>query len=141
MIARTEIMRASNLGAWDMFQNQNADIMQDEPEWFATADDRLCPWCLGRDGKTPTEIKKLHLRARGKGDPWQGSATMPLHPRCRCRWLPRLKSWKDLGIDIPEEAEDDARSMRDEAGKWVTAPVQTFDAWKGAQSARLGVTL
>ena len=141
MIARTEIMRASNLGAYDVYQNQNKDLMQDSPEWYATADDRLCPWCLGRDGHTEAEIRKLHLRARGKSDPFQGSATMPLHPHCRCRWLPRLKTWKDLGIDIPDEAADDARSMRNEAGKWVQAPVQTFDQWKLARSngMQLGV--
>lgn len=139
-IARTEIMRASNLGAWDVFQNQNPDIMAGEPDWFATADDRLCPWCLGRDGKTTAEIKQLHLTARGKSDPFRGSATMPLHPRCRCRWLPRLKTWKELGVDIPDEAADDARSMRNDAGKWVTAPVQSFDEWQAGRAQTFQMT-
>ena len=129
-IARTEIMRAQNLAAYDLFQNQNANLMQDSPEWQATADDRLCPWCLGRDGKTEAEIKKLHLSARGKSDPFKGSAVMPLHPHCRCRWLPRLKSWKDLGIDIPADAADDARVIRDSDGNLATATVQSFTDWK-----------
>ena len=132
-IARTEIMRASNLAAQDVFQNQNKDIMEDEPEWFATPDDRECPWCAGRDGKTATQIRKLSLHARGKSDPFKGSATMPLHPHCRCRWMPRLKTWKDLGIDIPEDAPDTARSMRLADGSWGEVPVQSYDAWQAAR--------
>lgn len=27
---------------------------------------------------------------------------MPRHPRCRCLWLPWVKSWHDLGIDADD---------------------------------------
>ncbi len=138
-IARTEIMRASNLGAYNTFQNQNAQLMAGTPNWYTTADDKLCPWCLGRDGHTEEEIKALHLTARGKSDPWRGSATMPLHPFCRCRWTPNLKSWKQLGIDIPEDAADDARSLRMPDGKWQTAPVETFQAWQSKRAQTFGL--
>lgn len=129
-IARTEIMRSQNLAAYDLFQNQNANLMKDSPEWQATADDRLCPWCLGRDGKTEEQVKKLHLSARGRSDPFHGSAVMPLHPHCRCRWLPRLKSWKELGVDIPDDAADDARVIRDSDGNLAPATVQSFNDWR-----------
>ena len=138
-IARTEIMRAQSLGSWNVYQNQNKDLMAGEPAWHTTADDRLCPWCLGRDGKTSAQIKALKLTARGKSDPFRGSATMPLHPNCRCAWLPQLKSWKDLGIDIPDEAPDDARSMRLPDGKWGQVPVETFAAWQQRRGATLGL--
>ena len=134
-IARTEIMRAQNLGAWDSFENQNKDLMADEPDWFATADDRLCPKCYARDGKTKAEWLKSSLSGKyGK------SFTMPLHPRCRCRWMPRLKTWKQLGVDLPEDLPDDARSLRNAEGKWEQVPVQTFDAWKAQRGIQLGVT-
>ncbi len=138
-IARTEIMRAQSLGQWNTYEHQNKDLMAGTPTWQTTADDRLCPWCLGRDGKTTEQIKKLHLRARGKSDPWKQSATQPLHPNCRCAWLPQLKSWKDLGIDIPDEAPDDVRSMRLPDGKWGQVPVETFADWQKKRGIQLGL--
>lgn len=138
-IARTEIMRAQTLGQWNTYEVQNKDLMAGPPLWHTTADDRLCPWCLGRDGKTAAQAKQLHLAARGKSDPFRGSGTMPLHPNCRCAWLPQVKSWKDLGIDIPEDAPDNARSMRGEDGKWTQVPVETFDAWQQRRGALLGL--
>ena len=89
MIARTEIMRAMGL-ARDAIYDQNRDIMEDGDEWLATPDDRLCPYCMDRDGKTSKEFK---MRS---GDPWGKSFVTPLHPRCRCTKIPRLKSWQSL---------------------------------------------
>lgn len=139
-IARTEIMRAQNLGRWATYDS-NSDLMEGEPEWFATPDDRLCPWCLRREGMTPAEIKAAPIPAvRGKADPHGNSANMPLHPRCRCTWLPRLKSWKDLlGIDMPEQMDAGERGMRNEDGKWVIAPVEDFEDWRARRGAEFGL--
>ena len=50
---------------------------------------------------------------------------------CRCTKAPRLKSWRALGIDMPEEMEDDARGYRDEeTGKWKISPVESFQDWR-----------
>jgi len=47
-----------------------------------------CLTCAGRDGRAyPLEGPK---------------PDMPAHPRCRCCWRPKTKTWKDLGIDLPE---------------------------------------
>ena len=139
-IARTEIIRAQALGSWDTYQNQNADLMAGEPAWHAASDDRLCPWCLSRDGKSATEIKAgKTASARGKSDPHGTKAVIPLHPRCRCGWMPRLKSWKDLGIDIPDEAEDDARVIRGADGKVQQVSVQTFKDWQTTRGTQLGM--
>lgn len=49
---------------------------------------------------------------------------------CRCSSVPKLKSWSDLlGIDMPEDFDDDERGMRNENGDWVIAPVESFDEW------------
>ena len=124
MIARTEIMRAQNLGRSATYE-QNADLM-DGTEWVATGDDRVCPSCGGRDGKTDEEIQ-----AGIEDDEFDGSIDTPLHPNCRCTKAPKLKSWRDLGVDMPEDWADDARGYRDEdTGKWRIAPVQNFDDWR-----------
>lgn len=49
LIARTEIMRASNLGALAVYE-ANADVLNGW-EWVATRDERTCPICGGLDGK------------------------------------------------------------------------------------------
>ena len=130
-IARTEIMRVSNF-ARDMSYAQNSDIVEDD-EWEVAPDDKSCDWCVRRDGLTDEEIEK----ADPGDDPWGNSTDQPLHPNCRCTSVPKLRSWQDLlGLDMPEEFEDDERGMRDEeTGDWEIAPVQSFDAWKAARLA------
>jgi len=139
-IARSEIMRAQNLGRLSVY-GQNSDLMEGTPEWVATADDRLCPWCLRRDGLTFDEIETEPVPSvRDKPDPWGNSTNLPLHPNCRCTVVPKLKSWADLGIeDMPEDLSDDTRAMRNEDGDWVEVPVQTFEDWKAERGAALGL--
>lgn len=123
-IARTEIMRAQN-DARDFTYQQNADIVEDT-QWMVTPDDRLCRWCMRREGLTDEEIEA----ADPGDDPWGNSIDCPLHPHCRCAKAPKLKSWKDLiGLDMPENLADDFRGMRNEDGQWVIQPVSTFNAW------------
>ncbi len=133
-IARTEIMRAQNLGR-NVLYNDNKDIMAGTV-WLATPDRRICKWCLRRDGKTAAQIKA----APSQGDPWKKTAQPPLHPRCRCVLLPKLKTWRQMGIDMPEEMDDDVRGMR-VGTKWVTAPVQNFENWKAVKGQAMGIQL
>ena len=127
VIARTEIMRASNMGREAVY-DANSDIMDGDGEndvWLASADDRLCPWCMRRDGKKFGDIEN------DADDPFEDSVEQPLHPNCRCTSIPALKSWEDLlGVDMPEDMGPDERGMRDEDGKWIYAPVEDFDDWK-----------
>jgi len=124
-IARTEIMRAQNMGRASIF-DANSDIMEDSAEWVATEDDRLCEWCMRRDGMSQEEIKKA---PQGE-DPWGNDNVPPLHPHCRCTLAPRLKSWKELGLDIPEEYEPEERAQRDEEGKWRIVSLKDYEDWK-----------
>jgi len=76
MIARTEILRASNLGALQIYE-QNRDILSGW-EWVATRDGRTCPFCGGMDGK------------RFKFDSGQSTPPGSSHPGCRCTAMPVL---------------------------------------------------
>jgi len=95
----------------------------------------------GGEGLSPAEIAVAAVpTVRGKADPFGTSAAMPLHPRCRCTSLPRLKTWKDLlGLDMPEGFDDGARGVRDADGNWVTAKVEDFEDWRQRRGAELGV--
>jgi len=136
-IARTEIMRSQNLGR-DASYRANEDVLEKEDEWVATADGRLCPWCLRRDGMTTAEIAKA---PSGK-DPFGKKNKPPLHTHCRCTLAPQVKTWKDLiGMDMPEQYDDTDRAMRDDEGKWKFVDKESYDDWKKRRGADLGVTV
>jgi SPP1 gp7 family putative phage head morphogenesis protein len=76
LISRTEIMRASNLGALSVYEN-NSDILKSW-EWCSTRDERTCPQCGALDGK----VFKF-------GDPMLAPPSGS-HPGCRCTPVPVL---------------------------------------------------
>ena len=69
MIARTEVLRAHNMGR----QKFHEQVGVQKQEWLAADDERMCPQCGGLDGKTFSLDK---------------SPPLPNHPMCRCSWLP-----------------------------------------------------
>lgn len=73
MIARTEILRSSNLGAQAVYE-ANRDVIT-AWEFIATKDERTCPECGPLDG---------NQYPLGEGP------QPPLHPNCRCSVLPVL---------------------------------------------------
>ena len=73
-IARTEIIYAHAEGQLDAFQRLGVKEVGIKAEWTTAGDDRVCPLCEDREGQIYT-IEE----ARG---------LIPLHPRCRCTWLP-----------------------------------------------------
>lgn len=75
-IARTEILRSSNLGALSIYE-ANSDVLEGW-EWLATRDERTCPICGVLDG----QVFKL-------GSP-QSVPPTGSHPRCRCTPTPKL---------------------------------------------------
>jgi SPP1 gp7 family putative phage head morphogenesis protein len=74
MIARTEILRASNMGAMAIYE-ANQDVLKGW-EFLATKDERTCSVCGPKDGKKYAFDSK--------------QAKPPLHPRCRCSVAPVL---------------------------------------------------
>jgi SPP1 gp7 family putative phage head morphogenesis protein len=73
-IARTETAYAHSEGQLDAYEEAGVLELEVMAEWSATGDDRVCPRCQPMDGTVLT-IKE----ARGM---------IPLHPNCRCAWLP-----------------------------------------------------
>lgn len=73
-IARTEIIRAHAEGQLVALEELGVTEVGVMVEWLVTDDERLCPRCRPMAGVI-LKIKE----ARGK---------IPLHPNCRCTWVP-----------------------------------------------------
>lgn len=96
-IARTEILDAHRVAS-RYAHEANADVL-DGWTWIASLDRRACPSCWAMHGTTHP------LDVAGPLD----------HPQGRCTRAPRLRSWRALGIDIDEPADQtpDARAVFD----------------------------
>src|SRR5512139_1943636 len=83
-IARTETIRASNLGqqeAWEEARAQGYLLGNERRIWVITPDDRLCPYCRA--------IPLLNPEGVGLREPFRApmGGTVerpPAHPQCRC---------------------------------------------------------
>lgn len=88
-IARTETIHAHAEGQLDSFEALGVEEVGIEAEWQTAGDNRVCPRCSSLSGVVLT-VKE----ARGR---------LPLHPNCRCMWVPSLGSRKtgskSIGLD------------------------------------------
>lgn len=78
VLARTETIHAHAEGQLDSFEDLGVDEVGIEAEFATAGDDRVCPICASYEGK----IYKVS-EARG---------IIPLHPQCRCAWLPVVET-------------------------------------------------
>lgn len=84
-VARTEMLDAYR-DASAHVHDANKDVL-DGWTWIATLDPRTCSSCWGMHG--------THHPLTQPG-PWD-------HQSGRCARMPKLKSWVELGIDVPED--------------------------------------
>lgn len=73
-IARTEVIHAHSEGQLDSFERLGVKELGVMAEWSTAGDDRVCSQCAGMEGVLYTVEE-----ARG---------IIPLHPNCRCTWIP-----------------------------------------------------
>ena len=118
MIARTEAIRAANMGQQLVWQQAiDLDLLPQGVKkiWLATGDDRTCPICAVMDGQT-VEVSggEFNVNRQATGfvrsgssfrvsgtKPYRGwgkQASPPAHPQCRCTMI--LET-----IDTPRRAQ------------------------------------
>ena len=99
MIARTEILRSSNLGALAVYE-QNRDVL-DGWRWASSRDERVCPICGALDGQ------------QFAFDSPQSPPPTGSHPNCRCSVTPVLKdSALEQAIIGPRETYEEWAAAR-----------------------------
>lgn len=97
VITRTEMLDAHRAGG-KASDAANKSVLETW-QWMANLDARTCPSCIANHGR------EFPLEEDG-----------PIDHQCgRCVRLPKTKSWKDLGFDIPEPADEmiDSRAWFD----------------------------
>lgn len=90
VIARTELIHAYAEGQLDTFEKLGIEEVGAQIEWKTAGDLKVCPRCQLLEGK----IFKLS-EARGM---------IPLHPNCRCAWIPYVNILKAVeAINNPDK--------------------------------------
>ena len=106
-LVRTSILTVSNESLMDSYK-ANADVLKGV-EWVATLDSRTCMQCAPRDGLTWT--------LDGKGIGHRVSfRTPPIHFSCRCIMSAITRTFKEMGIDLPELKPIDRSSVAGPVG-------------------------
>ena len=98
MIARSEIQYVSNQVARQTY-TENQDVLKGM-QHSSTLDRRTCPACASLDGK-------VYLFKDGDIE----APLLPLHPFCRCCYIPLTKSWEELGVKVPENKKGEAKAF------------------------------
>lgn len=93
-VVRTAITHVSNQARQITYEENKAVISG--VQWVSTLDDRTSDICIGLDG----EIFPIGSGPRP-----------PAHINCRSTTVPVLKSWQELGIDLPELPEGTRASL------------------------------
>jgi hypothetical protein len=93
-LVHTSIMQVANDARMAVYQ-ANQDIMKGY-RYLSTLDGNICPRCIARSGST------WDLEYKPTGGTKLAYVPTPIHFKCRCLILPILKSYKELGADIPE---------------------------------------
>jgi SPP1 gp7 family putative phage head morphogenesis protein len=75
-IARTELINAYVQGQLQGFQAIGVTQLGVDVEWLTAGDSRVCPKCAANNGKVYT------LQ--------EAQGVLPLHPNCRCAWIPHV---------------------------------------------------
>lgn len=84
-IARTEVLRSYREASRRTYE-ANRDVVAGWT-WHAALTVRTCAFCWAMHGTD----HRLEER-------------MATHPRCRCAMVPRTRTWRELGYDVPEPA-------------------------------------
>lgn len=120
--ARTAIMHVSN-AARDALYEENRDIIKGY-QHIAILDGDTCLVCGALDGRE-------YVLDEAK-------PSLPIHPSCRCLYLPILKSWKELGINAEEIPPGTRASMDGQLPEYETYADRIAKASHARRIALLG---
>lgn len=109
-IARTEMSSAFNTAAKQRYQENGIELVQ----WFTTSSDRLCAYCLSREGK----VYRIE------------DVIIPAHPRCRCLSVPYSEKWQRRGWTDDEAVTEIHQQRLAEMAALGTTPTDRPTPWE-----------
>jgi SPP1 gp7 family putative phage head morphogenesis protein len=116
-LARTEMVRASNLGASYSYM-QNSDIL-DGKRWNATLDQKTAPKDADNDG----EIFDLDYDT--PENPAVPGKRIPNHPNCRCRYTPVISA-----LGVQKEKGRIAKDPKDKSREYFKGNYREYAKFK-----------
>lgn len=105
-VARTEIIRAHAEGQLIALEQMGVKEVGAKVEWATAGDSLVCPKCSKLEGKILT-------LSRAKG-------MLPLHPNCRCCWMPAFPDDDEFMNEGTEENDD----INTDVDQTITADVE-----------------
>lgn len=96
LIARTEVISSHAEASLNAYEEAGVEGVEVEAEWSTAGDSRVCPDCQSMEGRLFT------LReARGM---------IPLHPNCRCAFLPKVMGGSGITLNWERRAPRNAHA-------------------------------
>lgn len=116
-VTRTEVLKSSNLGAQDAFEQSGVVVQK---QWLTAQDDRVDPLCMAMNGKIVDTQSKFFeqgetFEAGGQKLDLSYSDTPypPLHPFCRCTIIPVVEGQEDTDIRSYEQFQKLKKHIQD----------------------------
>lgn len=93
LIARTEVISAHATATLNTYREAGVEGVGVQAEWSTAGDDDVCPECDAMSGQVFTLD--------------EADGMIPLHPNCRCSWLPVVDDPSKLSLGEGPDAADD----------------------------------
>lgn len=84
MLARTEVVSAASEASLNAYKEAGLEGVTVQAEWSTAGDDQVCEECADMEGKTFSMD--------------EATGMIPLHPNCRCAWLPVVGDPEGLAL-------------------------------------------
>lgn len=85
LLARTEVISAHAEAKLNTYEDANIQGVGLQSEWLTAGDERVCEECEAASAAGPYTIEAAH-------------GMIPLHPNCRCTWIPFIVSGKEIEL-------------------------------------------
>lgn len=105
LIAQTEIIKAYAAGQLQALEDMGVTELGVQVEFRATGDGRTCPICAGLNGK------RFKIQ--------DAKGVIPVHPRCRCAWIPY--------VPLPSVLVAAERVETNSSGDWPSRELLALD--------------
>jgi SPP1 gp7 family putative phage head morphogenesis protein len=105
LIARTEVINAHAEATLNSYTEAGVNGVEVDAEFSTAGDDQVCPECEALEGQLFTLSEARDM--------------IPVHPNCRCAWLPRVVGGSGITLNWKRHAPrpfDPQRSQRRAAG-------------------------